>query len=339
MERYKKECQKINEQINPSDEFIQNLKTNLNQKVAEKEKRRYNLSKVAAIFITLTLVSTGVFAKDIGNWFAKIFSNVDESVQVAVEHGFVQNVDMDYIEHDGIAIKVNSLIIDDNKINIVFDVKGEKEAISAEIDGDIAFKDFKLTGDSEEYSAYDYGLVSTCFERKIKKINSQNCLIIAKLSNIEQPLSFLNNITVVIDGIYLKNKNDITEINNNIWEFDVDITNENYKNLKFCKYEIEENEFVNLSEIKISNTSAALKLNFKANFEDFKLITKESIFVEKDNGEVFVCRDVCRIENNTIKMNIPLTVYDETENLKIKIKLPDEEIVLNAYKIDNSQDV
>ena len=31
MERYKKECQKINEQINPSDEFIQNLKTNLNQ--------------------------------------------------------------------------------------------------------------------------------------------------------------------------------------------------------------------------------------------------------------------------------------------------------------------
>lgn len=332
MERYKKECQKINEQINPSDEFIQNLKTNLNQKVAEKEKRRYNLSKVAAIFITLTLVSTGAFAKDIGNWFAKIFSNVDESVQVAVEHGFVQNVDMDYIEHDGIAIKVNSLIIDDNKINIVFDVKGE-------IDGDIAIKDFKLTGDSEEYQIHNIQMESISYETNIKVLNKENVLLILKIYNMEQALNILNNINITIDGLNIIKNKSINFEKNGKWDFTINVKQENYRNFKFCKYEIKENEFVNLSEISVSNTGTNLKINFKEDFEKFKLIKKESISVETDSGEVFVCRDVCRIENNTIKMNIPLTVYDETENLKIKIKLADEEIVLNAYKIDNSQDV
>lgn len=332
MERYKKECQKINEQINPSDEFIQNLKTNLNQKVAEKEKRRYNLSKVAAIFITLTLVSTGAFAKDIGNWFAKIFSNVDESVQVAVEHGFVQNVDMDYIEHDGIAIKVNSLIIDDNKINIVFDVKGE-------IDGDIAIKDFKLTGDSEEYGIYDSDIDGSSYEREIRVLDKNNRLLIIEIVNIESYIALLNNISINLNGIFVMNKDNNVLENNNKWKFDLDITNEHYKNLKVCKYEIKENEFVNLSEIKVSNTGANLKINFKENFKKFEIVKKENIFVEIDSGEIFVCRDFYKKENNSIKMNIPLTVYDETENLKIKIKLPDEEIVLNAYKIDNSQDV
>lgn len=332
MERYKKECQKINEQINPSDEFIQNLKTNLNQKVAEKEKRRYNLSKVAAIFITLTLVSTGAFAKDIGNWFAKIFSNVDESVQVAVEHGFVQNVDMDYIEHDGIAIKVNSLIIDDNKINIVFDVKGE-------IDGDIAIKDFKLTGDLEEYQMYNSEFESMFYKTEVKLVDKNNKFLILNISNLDNSLEILNKVNINLNGIYIMNKNNNVSENNNIWNFNVKITNDNYKDLKVCKYEIKENEFVNLSEINVSNTGANLKINFKENFKKFELIKKENILIETDNGAVFINRDFCKIEDNNIKMNIPLTVYDETKKLKIKIKLPDEEIVLNAYKIDNSQDV
>lgn len=331
MERYKKECQKINEQINPSDEFIQNLKTNLNQKIAEKEKRRCNLSKVAAIFITLTLVSTGAFAKDIGNWFSKIFSNVDESVQVAIEHGFVQNVDMDYIEHDGIAIKVNSLIIDDNKINIVFDVKGE-------IDGDLAIKDFKLSGDSEEYGITGFNLISMGYDREFKKVEKERQFFLVNITNIERNLGLFENVKIEIDGIYIKNINN-NVLNNNCWNFEININENNYKNLKICRYKLEENEFINLSEIKVSNTGAMLDINFKNEFDKFKLITKESVYVETDRGEIFVCRDFCRIENNNIKMNIPLTVYNETENLKVKIKLPDEEIVLNAYKVDNSQDV
>lgn len=332
MERYKKECQKINEQINPSDEFIQNLKTNLNQKIAEKEKRRCNLSKVAAIFITLTLVSTGAFAKDIGNWFSRIFSNVDESVQVAIEHGFVQNVDMDYIEHDGIAIKVNSLIIDDNKINIVFDVKGE-------IEGDLLINDFKLSGDSDEYQMYNNEIGSVGYRKELKQVSKNYFYLIMNIYNIEQSLNIIDKINICLNGLSIINEEGLYKKNESKWEFYLDIKDKNYKNLRVCKYEIKENEFVNSSEIKVSNTGANLNINFKDNFEQFKLITKESISVETDSGEVFVCRDVCRIENNTIKMNIPLTVYNETENLKIKIKLPDEEIVLNAYKIDNSQDV
>ena len=56
--------------------------------------RRNLLSKVAMIFFALTIVSSGVFAKDIGNWLAQLFSNTDESMQVAVESGYVQNVVM-----------------------------------------------------------------------------------------------------------------------------------------------------------------------------------------------------------------------------------------------------
>ena len=74
MERYKQVCKQINEQINPRQDFIDDLKLNLNNRVAqEKMKRKTHLCKVAMIFFTITLISSGAFAMDIGNWLSQIF--------------------------------------------------------------------------------------------------------------------------------------------------------------------------------------------------------------------------------------------------------------------------
>ena len=35
MEKYKKVCEEIKEQIKPSDEFVKNLKSNLNEKLLQ----------------------------------------------------------------------------------------------------------------------------------------------------------------------------------------------------------------------------------------------------------------------------------------------------------------
>ena len=90
----------------------------------EKLKRKKMIYKAAMIFVTITLISSGVLAMDIGNLIAKLFSNTDESMRIALENGYVQNVDTEYIKQDGIAIKVNSLMIDDNK-NVFNNMKKE----------------------------------------------------------------------------------------------------------------------------------------------------------------------------------------------------------------------
>ena len=271
MDRYKCECKKISEQIEPSEEFMKNLKSNLNKKIAEEKiKRKQFLSKVAVFFVTVTLVSSGAFAKDIGNWFSQFFANTDESMQIAVENGYVQNVEMDYVEKQGIAIKVNSLMIDDNKMNIVFDVKGE-------VDGELAVKELYFYTDNDEYHNTNLNVISTSYNREVRSLSKNHHLLIIQISNIEQKLDFIKNLNIVLNGICIINKDNPLKTINEKWECNVLIDEDNFKKSEVLAFEyiIEENEYVEDYEINVTNTGMNIKLCFKKEFDKYKLMNKE----------------------------------------------------------------
>ena len=80
------------------------------QRVIKRLKFQNNLkklSRVAVIFITVGILTTGVvFAKDIVNFVTSLFTNSTPAIDTAVENGYVQNIDMDYVYSNDIGVKV-----------------------------------------------------------------------------------------------------------------------------------------------------------------------------------------------------------------------------------------
>lgn len=328
MERYKRECKKISEQIEPSEEFMQNLKSNLNKRVVqEKIKRKQFLSKVAVFFVTVTLVSSGAFAKDIGNWLSQLFANTDESMQIAIENGYVQNVEMDYVEKEGIAIKVNSLMIDDNKMNIVFDVKGE-------IDGELFLRELYLSTSDEKYDNKSLNVISSFYTREFKSLSKNEHLLIIKMSNIEQRLDCAKDLNIILDGIYIMGVDNTVKEINETWECNVALNEDNFNNSTVlgCEYIIEENEYVEYYEINVTNTGMNIQLSFKSEFDRCSLLDRKNIYIETQEGEKVSCREFFRMRNNIINLNLPATEDKIGNNFKIVLDIENKKIVLNVKK-------
>ncbi|MBP3800771.1 MAG: DUF4179 domain-containing protein [Clostridia bacterium] len=91
--------------------------------VMNKEKRK--ISKGIGIAACLVVAATGiVFAKDIGNFFSNLFGgNASEGVQTAVDNGYVEKVEPQYIKADGIEISVDSFLVDDYNLDMNFKIK------------------------------------------------------------------------------------------------------------------------------------------------------------------------------------------------------------------------
>lgn len=89
------------------------------------EKRSINILKKLSIAVGSLVAVTGiVFANDIGNIFRNIFGgNASDGVQIAVENGYIHEVEPTYIEADGIEIAVDSFLIDDYNFDMNFRVK------------------------------------------------------------------------------------------------------------------------------------------------------------------------------------------------------------------------
>lgn len=115
----------IQKQIYEPEEFEQAILT-----AFETKKHTITHSNIIIKFISLisafiAITAGVVFAKDISKWINNIFKPETTSngiIQMA-EDGYIQNTDMDFIEDNGISIKIDSILMDDYNLDIVFEVK------------------------------------------------------------------------------------------------------------------------------------------------------------------------------------------------------------------------
>ena len=86
------------------------------------KKTSKNILKVVAIACCTMLSITGmVFAKDIGDFVKETFwGGVTKGVDIAVNNGYIANVNTEYQEADGIEISVDSFVMDDNNLDMKF---------------------------------------------------------------------------------------------------------------------------------------------------------------------------------------------------------------------------
>lgn len=171
-------------------------------KIKLKLNNLFFIPKFAVALCLIVLVSGCItFADEIEFFVSQIFSNTDRELEMAIENGNYRELDMDYIESDGVAIKVDYIIEDEDSLYIAFNVKTEEEVIK------IAFNDFILKTsegnvifETQEFCNKGINVKSYC-----NHVSEKNLIVIYEFNNLEKE-NLSKKIDVEITELILENK-------------------------------------------------------------------------------------------------------------------------------------
>lgn len=224
MEEFEKDLNEIKNKLNEyhlSDEFKIKLQAKMDEeynksydnKLTIKTKlRKFPSSFVAAFACFFFLVSGCVtFADEFEDWVTKIFSNTNKKIEMAIENGNYKEINMDYVENNGVAIKVDYVITEEDMLCIAFNVKTKEEF------ADIFFENIEIKdGDYVLYNSFANQNVFKFKYSGIKEnIKEKNIIYefyksnyLKQIQNIE-----INNLNINITNLCNRNKpNEINKI-------------------------------------------------------------------------------------------------------------------------------
>lgn len=295
------------------------------------KKKRTSVPKMAASFMLGILVLSGiVYASTYGNKLFNIEGIDDAGIQAAIQNGYIQNIDMDYIEKEKVKFKVNYLVMDDIHLDLVFNFVTPDRVENYE---GIAVRGLEIT-DENNNQIY--------IASEDQRIWSKNIAPMAELwSTVEKHDNLLRQVVhfssdsfpkskkicVSFDSVILYNVNHgnpftIEYEDNYKLEFDV---SDQLINRRTIEYESESND---ISNIKLTNSGLALTIksdHYITRNEDYKIIDEE--------GNVYTLSEVIPVidhekmdtKNDEFTLIFNFTMYDKCNNLKLEC--PDENII------------
>jgi hypothetical protein len=226
-----------------------------------------NIKRIAAIIICAITVTSGVvFADNIVKYISSIFTSTTESIDIATQNGYVQNVNMDFVYDKDIGIKVDNVIMDESKLDISYLYK-----VNDDVD---KFELYEYTiKDNDNYIWYRFNYENYIYE---------NPPIITGMHNSTNPIRLENNIIkesilyssnefpkckklfIEVDKIRLNNQ-DIVEGN---WKIEVNLDDKFNEREKII-YEPSYNEHIINSEIYLTETTLKVSLELDELYDDF----------------------------------------------------------------------
>ena len=116
--------------IEISNKYKNAIDTALYTKKEKSFSNRFGIMKTAVATVSCIIIMTGVvFAKDISNYI-KYFFNTSKGLDTAIEKGYIEEPDMEYIKSNNTEIKVENMLMDDFNLNFTFSVKPNEENIN-----------------------------------------------------------------------------------------------------------------------------------------------------------------------------------------------------------------
>ena len=301
---------------------IDNTINNIFSEKNAKHRKSFNfiLKRVAILVISLSVVTAStVFAEDIINFFTSIFTNSNKGVDTAVENGYVQNVDMDFIEDNDLGVKVDYVLMDDHNLNISFVYKymgDDVEQITGLNYMDITIKDEKenILCNLSQNGQIDND--TTIIQNIARFANNQQ---IIDNTTIRSSLLITSNnfpksemLYVSINNVSLENSDKIIDIDGN-WNFSINLSDKFVYRTSY-KYNCSNNQYVNNVETLLTNTSLSITLELNTTFNKNVIYLHNSTILKDTNNKEF-SRIRMLVKNtsesdSTITIFYPITIYD-----------------------------
>ena len=228
--KFEEDLKEIKDKLNAenlSDEFMEKLharlEEELNKDTTETKGKVINfpvisrkLAGICACFI-LFFSSCFAFADDIENVIFEIFGNTDKIVENAIEKGNYKEIDMEYVEDNGVSIKVDYVAFEGDNLYIAFNVLAEEKFDKILIDKMcIKNQDKKVL-----YNKANTDINSVLITKDMN-IQTDCAIITNKLVNINCEINEIRKLDIEINGIDFWN-NSIGNTKKGLWKIEFDI--------------------------------------------------------------------------------------------------------------------
>ncbi len=299
--------------------IIDNTIDNLFAEKNVKHKKSFNfvLKRVAVLVISLSVVTAStVFAKDIINFFTSIFTNSNKGVDTAVENGYVQNVDMDFIEDNNLGVKVDYVLMDDHNLNISFVYKYLGDDVS-QITG-LNYMDLTIKDENENvlYRSSKDNQNDNMVSNITKYTNNQQ--IIDNTTIRSSLLAASNNfpksemLYISINNISLNSNDELINVNGN-WNFSINLADKFIYRTSY-KYNCSDNKYINNIETLLTDTSLKITLQLNTPFNKNMIYLYNSIILKDVDNKVYSYTEMSSKNTSdstsSITLFYPITIYD-----------------------------
>ena len=278
------------------------------------------IKKITLILLILIMISGfTVLATFIIKQIKAHFTTSLKAIDTAVENGYVQEIDSDFVYDNGIGIKVDAIVLDDKNLDIsfVYDIQDKEKY--GEISG-IGLEDYSILINNE--IVYDY----ICIENTLTQYTMQNVEHFNKLDNVYRNSILFSsknnfpkseNIGIKVKSVYLKNQGKRNYINGK-WDLQFNII-EKLNERKSEKYIMDENEYVEKYKIFLMETSLNLDIDFNIEI-DIKNI-EEIVLFNENNIKIYY--DNCNYNKNNNHLTITFDIGKYIENISdLTLEIP-----------------
>lgn len=288
--------------------------------------RFIEMKKTIASILCIVFMGTGIVLASNSLW--NHWNN--KGVKTALEYGYVQNIEMDYNIQNDLGIKLDSIIIDNSNIGIVFNYKIPSNFKNID---NIAIKDIVIK-DEKNNIIFEDGNEKSLSTGYAEEFASENSIVkqAILLNNLNHTYPKSNNIYISFSTVNIfRNQKNIKTITGN-WNFDINVTDK-FINRETIEYTAGQSKDIEVISAELTSTGLdiEMKFNFPLNAEN---LGKNIKIQDKDENEYFL--DKLIVENElttpTIKTSFPITIYNAHDNLKLIIKT-DKEIIIDLNKI------
>lgn len=288
--------------------------------------RFIEMKKIIASILCIVFMGTGIVLASNSLW--NHWNN--KGVKTALEYGYVQNVEMDYNIQNDLGIKLDSIIIDNSNIGIVFNYKIPSNLKSID---NIAIKDIVIK-DEKNNIIFEDGNEKSLSTGYAEEFASENSIVkqAILLNNLNHTYPKSNNIYISFSTVNIfRNQKNIKTITGN-WNFDINVTDK-FINRETIEYTAGQSKDIEVISAELTSTGLDIEMKFNSPLNAENL-GKNIKIQDNDENEYFSDKLIAENEltTPTIKTSFPITIYNAHDNLKLIIKT-DKEIIIDLNKI------
>lgn len=313
------------EDIHIPQKFTNTIKNELYEN--NRNWRFIEVKKIVVSILCMAFIGTGIVLAS--NLLGDFWTNND-GVKTALEYGYVQNIEMDYNEQNDLGIKLDSIIIDNSNLGIVFNYKVSSKLKNID---DIVLSDL-IVKDENNNIIYQDGNIKMLSTGHTSELANENNIIkqAILLKNSDHTYPRSNNIYISFSTVTMfRNQKKVKTITGN-WNFNINVTDK-FINREKIKYTASQSEDVKIINAELTPTGLDIEMKFNApyNAEYFG----KNIKIQDKDGKEYFCIGNISAENEltapTIKTSFSITMFNAQDNLKLIINT-DKEIIIDLTK-------